>query len=169
MFGLGFLDAIGTIISKIVSGIVDVVVFLFTHPLFLLALIVGIVGLYYYITISHHIHVLEAQIVEYNKERIVWVQSKAIYEANTRLITEINKENQKTLNTLTVVNQAAIKAKVDLQKAINASNARIGKLEDYINKSSAADNGPVAPVLKKTITEIDAERKERNGLWSTTK
>ena len=169
MFGLGFLDAIGTVISKIVSGIVDIVVFLFTHPLFLLGLIVTIVGLYYYITISHHIHVLEAQIVEYNKERIVWVQSKAIYESNIRLITEVNKENQKVLNTLVVVNQAALKAKTNLEKANAASRERIGKLENYIKSSSAVDNGPVAPVLKKTITEIDAERKERNALWSNSK
>lgn len=165
MFGLGFLDAIGAIAKKLVQGIVDIIVFLFTHPMFLAAVIIAIVGGYLYIKNAQHIHFLEQEIVKYEQEKIFWVQSKAIYESNIRLLTQVDKENSETLKKLESINLAAIKARENLAKANAAAKQKISNLENYIKSAPPSDNGAVAPVLKRSIEEIDRLRVERNNLW----
>lgn len=165
MFGLGFLDAIGAIAKKIVQGVVDVIVFLFTHPAFLAAVIIALISGYLYIRNAHHIHVLEQEIVHYEEQRIFWIQSKAIYESNIRLLTQVDKENTETLNKLKTVNLEALRAKENLAKANAAAKQKITNLESYIKNAPQTDNGAVAPVLKRTVEEIDKMRTERNNLW----
>lgn len=169
MFGLGFLDAVGAIAKKIVQGIVDVSVFLFTHPKFLIAVASILVGLGIYISVAHHINNLEEEINQLELQRQVWVKTKAVYESNTRLMTQIFNENQAVLRTLEVSNVLANKAKADLQRANAASKQKISKLEEYIKSSPPTDDGPVAPVLKNTIKEIDKGRLDRNNVWRTQK
>ncbi len=165
MFGLGILDAISGIAKKIISGIVDIFVFLFTHPAILLTIIIAIIAGYLYIKNAHHIYVLEQEIIQYEKEKIFWIQSKAIYESNIRLLTEVEKENRETLNKLQIINLEALKAKNRLNQAnINARN-KINNLEKYIKEAPPSDNGSVSPVLKNTVREIDKLRAERNSLW----
>ena len=165
MFGLGIFDALASIAKSIITGIVDVCVFLFTHPLFLGAVIVAIVGLFLYIKNEHHIHVLEQEIVSYQQQKVFWDQSTAIYKSNTRLLEQVNKENQETLKILSTTTALANKAKADLERANSAAKSKITILENQIRNSSAKDNGPIAPVLKNTIEEIDAIRADRNTLW----
>lgn len=165
LFGLGFLDAAAGILKKIVQGIVDIVVFLFTHPAFLAFIVVSIIAGYLYIKNAHHIHVLEQEIIKYEKEKIVWIQSKAIYESNIRLLKQVEKENTETLNKLQVINLEALRAKKQLEDANKNAKVKINNLENYIKNAPTTDNGPVAPVLKRTVEEIDKLRAERNTLW----
>ncbi len=165
MFGLGFLDAIGAIAKKIVQGVVDVIVFLFTHPAFLAAVIITLVSAFLYIRNAHHIHVLEQEIIGYEKEKIVWIQSKAIYESNIRLIKQVEKENSETLNKLQNINIEALRAKQRLEDANKNATNKIKNLEEYIKKAPQTDNGALAPVLKRTVEEIDKLRADRNTLW----
>lgn len=165
MFGLGILDAIAGIGKKIVEGIVDVLVFLFKHPALLATIIVVIIGGYLYIRNAQHIRFLEQEIVKYEQQRIFWVQSKAIYESNIRLLTQVDKENNETLKRLESINLAALRAKENLEKANAAAKQKINNLEIYIKTVPPSDNGQVAPVLKRTVEEIDKMRTERNNLW----
>lgn len=169
MFGLGFLDAIGAIGKKIVQGVVDVTVFLFTHPKFLIAVVSLVVGLGIYISVAHHINNLEEEINQLELQRQVWIKTKAVYESNTRLMIKVFNENQAVLKSLEVTNALANKAKADLEKANAASKQKINKLEEYIRSAPASDDGAVAPVLKNTIREIDKGRLERNNVWRASK
>lgn len=165
MFGLGILDALAAIGKKLVQGIVDIVVFLFTHPKFLAAIIIAIVAGFLYIRNAHHIKVLEDQIASYEQQRIFWVQSKAIYESNIRLLQQVDKENAATLAKLQTINLEALRAKKQLEDANVKAKQKINNLEQYIKTAPPSDNGAVAPVLKRTVEEIDKLRAERNNLW----
>jgi hypothetical protein len=169
MFGLGFLDAIGAIAKKIVQGIVDVSVFLFTHPKVLITVAVLFVGLGVYVYVAHHINNLEEEINQLERQRQVWVKTKAVYESNTRLMLQVFTENQAVLRSLEVTSALANKAKSDLEKANAASKQKINKLEEYIRSAPASDDGVVAPVLKNTIREIDKGRLDRNNVWRAQK
>jgi hypothetical protein len=158
-------EAIGRIIGKIFEAIVDGCLFLIKHPKVLLLLVVLVGSGYAYYRISTHINELNAEIAELEKQRVIWVQSKAIYESNIRLITQINREAEELIQALAIVNGTIEKNKIELEKKNLESKRKINNLLQIIKSSKPEENGPVAPVLKNTIVSIDGERQERNKMW----
>jgi hypothetical protein len=160
-----FFEAIGRIIGKIFEAIVDGCLFLLRHPKVLLLIVILIASGYAYYRISSHISQLNSEIAELEKQRVIWVQSKAIYESNIRLITQINREAEELIQALANVNSTIEKNKIELEKKNLESRRKINNLLQIIKSTKPEENGPVAPVLRNTIQSIDEERQDRNKMW----
>jgi hypothetical protein len=157
--------AIGGIFKKIMSVIAEFFIFLFKNPKILLALLVAIAILFSYYKVTKHIRSLDNQIVKLEEEKAIWKQAEAIYESNQKQMTQINRENQQVLDALQVSKIYWGKNVVDLKKANEEAEKKLGQIIDNIKNAPPEKDGAVAPVLKSTVKEIDESRKERNKLW----
>ena len=162
---LGIISAIGSVLGAILTGIINVVVFLITHPKFLLTVAIVLSLLFGYVFVEHRFHIYKDEIVKYQKQEIIWNQSRVIYESNTRMYEQITKENQDIFDKMKKLKAQALQSQINIANANAAALKAQNDLNNYIATSPKADDGPVAPVLKNTITQIDKLRQERNSLW----
>lgn len=166
---LAFWVLLKTIFGAIFSVIATVIEFLLDNPRILLLVVIIIASFSTFFYVEHKIHSLDDQIAELNKEKIIWVQSNAIYESNQKLMVEVNTDNQAIIESLKTTKGFLGQQTADLKKANADVTKQISDLQAQIKNAPPSDDGSVSPVLKATIDKIEQLREQRNKLWNSGK
>lgn len=119
----------------------------------IISLVLGAGGWWIYSTKKEN-EGLHTQVIQLEKD-------KTALQKNNEILKQTNEENVKALDDLVSLNKKRDAIEKELRNKITEDKSNIAILKRKIAQAQEKDNGPVAPVLKDTITTIDASRVER--------
>lgn len=132
--------------------------FITTYPKISITILVFIIGGLVGFKIKNSFDELKSQ---KNKlvEKIVYLEKQKIQLASDRdIVISANLKNQEVISKISVAFDKAKTQVNELEKKQYTSKIQIVNILDTIHKSLPEENGPIAPVLKNTINQIQNNR-----------
>lgn len=155
--------AIFTLLASFFGGALGIVKklfsFLISNPKLAIAVVVIVAALAGGVYVKHEFDQEEAQVAALQQENATLVAKNAQLQKDVADAVAVNKDDQTVIAQLSAAKTNAEARVAEMQKEQVASQKKISDIQKMIANSKAADNGPVANVLRDTIKAIQANRK----------